>query len=141
MLPWVKALHIIFMVTWFAGLFYLPRLFVYHADTSDDAGQRRFCIMERRLSVLMSIGAALTILFGLWLIILYGGSWFAAQGWLHAKLALVLALIGFHGWCQIHVRRFRRQRNTRSAGHYRLMNEVPSLLLAVIVILAVVKPF
>jgi len=141
MLAWVKAFHIIFMVTWFAGLFYLPRLFVYHTEVTDNSAHQRFCTMEKRLSVLMSIGAALTVLFGIWLIALYGGAWFATSGWLHVKLLLVLALIGYHGWCQIQVKILRTQRSRHSANFYRWMNELPTLLLIGIVILAVVKPF
>ncbi|WP_348766430.1 CopD family protein [uncultured Salinisphaera sp.] len=141
MLLWVKAFHVIFMVTWFAGLFYLPRIFVYHADTTDEIGHDRFCTMEKRLGILMSIGAALTIIFGLWLLAGYGGAWLAANGWMHAKLLLVLGLIGYHGWCQVQVKKFRERRNTGSAGYFRLMNEVPSIFLVVIVILAIVKPF
>lgn len=138
---WIKAFHVVFMVTWFAGLFYLPRLFVYHADTADQLGHDRFCLMERRLSILMSIGAALTVVLGLWLLWLYGAGWLEHNGWMHAKLALVAALIGYHGWCQIQVKRFRERRNRNSAGYFRWMNEVPSLLLIAIVVLAVVKPF
>jgi putative membrane protein len=141
MLLWVKAFHVIFMVTWFAGLFYLPRIFVYHADTTDEIGHDRFCTMEKRLGILMSIGAALTIIFGLWLLAGYGGAWLAANGWMHAKLLFVLGLIGYHGWCQVQVKKFRERRNTGSAGYFRLMNEVPSIFLVVIVILAIVKPF
>lgn len=141
MLAWVKAFHIIFMVTWFAGLFYLPRLFVYHTEVTDDTGHQRFCTMEKRLSILMSIGATLTIVFGIWLITLYGGAWFAASGWLHAKLLLVLGLIGYHGWCQIQVKKFRERRDQHNAKFFRWMNEVPTLLLVAIVILAVVQPF
>lgn len=138
---WILAFHIMFMVTWFAGLFYLPRLFVYHADATDAIGRERFCVMEKRLSVLMSIGAGLTILFGAWLLWLHGGAWLAASGWMHVKLLLVLALVGYHGWCQVQVKRFRDDRATGSSRYYRLMNEVPALLLVGIVLLAVVKPF
>lgn len=138
---WILAFHIIFMVTWFAGLFYLPRLFVYHAETKDAPGHERFCIMEKRLAVLMSIGAALTILLGGWLIGVRGSAWFMASGWMHVKLLLVLGLIGYHGWCQIQVKRFREKRASDNSRYYRLMNEVPSLFLVAIVILAVVKPF
>lgn len=137
---WVKAFHIVFMVTWFAGLFYLPRLFVYHADANDGISHDRFCIMERRLSKLMSIGAALTLLFGLWL--LFG--WFGSaitQGWMHGKLAIVIALIGYHGWCQVQVKKFRERRASGSAKYYRLMNEIPAFALIGAVILVVVKPF
>lgn len=138
---WIKAFHIVFMVTWFAGLFYLPRLFVYHADTHDDLGYDRFCLMERRLSILMSIGAGLTIVFGVWLLWLLGGDWLTVSGWMHVKLALVAGLIGYHGWCQIQVKRFRERRNRNGSDYFRWMNEMPSILLIAIVILAVVKPF
>lgn len=135
---WIKAFHIVFMVTWFAGLFYLPRLFVYHAETQDQISHDRFCIMEKRLSIIMSIGAALTIALGLWLL---SGYSLAGQGWIHAKLLLVVGLIGYHGWCQVQVKKFRQKRATGSSKYYRLMNEVPALALIAIVVLAVVKPF
>ncbi|MDN5937580.1 MAG: CopD family protein [Salinisphaera sp.] len=138
---WIKAFHIIFMVTWFAGLFYLPRLFVYHADVGEGAEHERFCTMERRLSILMSIAAALTIAFGLWLLWLYGLTWLSANAWMHAKLLLVILLIGYHGWCQVQVKRLRERRSHASAHYYRVMNEVPGVLLVLIVVLAVVKPF
>lgn len=135
---WLKAFHIIFMVTWFAGLFYLPRLFVYHADAQDVAGRQRFVTMERRLFILMSIGAAGTIAFGLALLF---GWWLPMPGWLHAKLALVVLLILYHILCWKFLRDFRTGKNHRSARFYRLFNEVPSVLLIAIVILVVVKPF
>lgn len=135
---WIKAFHIIFMVTWFAGLFYLPRLFVYHAETTDAISHDRFCLMEKRLSIIMSLGAALTILFGFWLLSYWS---LAGNDWLHAKLALVLGLVGYHGWCQVQVKKFREKRATGSSKYYRLMNEVPALALIAIVILAIVKPF
>lgn len=138
---WIKAFHIVFMVTWFAGLFYLPRLFVYHADTTDDTGYRRFCLMERRLSALMGIGALLTLALGLWLLWGYGSDWLAANGWMHAKLALVAGLVGYHGWCQIQVKRFRERRNRHGSRYFRWMNELPGLFLIGIVVLAVVRPF
>lgn len=137
---WVKAFHIIFMVTWFAGLFYLPRLFVYHADTNDQVSLDRFAIMERRLSVMMSIGAAGTLVFGLWLLFGYMPD-VMKNGWMHAKLLLVLALIGYHGYCQVCVKKLREGRNTHSSKFYRLFNEVPALALTGIVILVVVRPF
>lgn len=143
MLVWAKTFHIIFMVTWFAGLFYLPRLFVYHTQVAADetAGHQRFCTMERRLSILMSIGAALTIIFGAWTMWLYGAAWIAAATWLHAKLLLVIGLIGFHGWCQVQVKRFRQQRNTHSTNFFRKINELPTVFLVLIVILVEVQPF
>src|SRR3982751_5144668 len=94
---WVKSLHIVFMVTWFAGLFYLPRLFVYHAQTSDAVSLSRFVVMERRLFVMMTIGGVLTAIFGISMLIAAPG--FLYGGWLHAKLALVAVLIGYHFWC------------------------------------------
>jgi len=136
---WIKALHVTAMVTWFAGLFYLPRLFVYHADTADEAGNARFKIMERRLYVLMSIGGTATGVFGLWMIILYPG--YLGMHWLQLKLALVAILIGYHLFCHRLTLDFRFDRNRRSSKWFRAFNEVPSLLLLGIVILAVAKPF
>lgn len=134
---WVKALHVIFMVTWFAGLFYLPRLFVYHAMASDAASIQRFKIMERKLYWgIMTPGAVLTIVFGIWLMA-YG----ASGGWLHAKLFLVLVLILFHVFCGFLLAEFKHDRNRRSHVFYRWLNEVPTVLLFAIVILVVVKPF
>lgn len=138
---WVKALHLIFMVTWFAGLFYLPRLFVYHADCEDDAGRRRFCVMERRLAMLMNLGGALTLLFGFWLLFAWWWPIPPGHGWLHLKLALVALLAAYHVWCLVLVSRFRDGRNTQSSAWYRWFNEVPSVLLVAIVLLAVLKPF
>jgi len=135
---WVKALHIVFMVTWFAGLFYLPRLFVYHADTQDEAGRTRFKIMERKLYFgIMTPGALLTIAFGMWLWLGYGIS----GGWLHAKLLLVAVLIGYHLWCGKLVADFKFDRNRHSHVWYRWFNEFPVLILMAVVILVVVKPF
>jgi protoporphyrinogen IX oxidase len=136
---WVKALHIVFMVTWFAGLFYLPRLFVYHAQAQDRASIERFKVMERRLFWgIMTPGAALTLVFGLWLWL----GWFrGAGGWLHAKLALVVVLVLYHVWCWRLVRAFAVDANAKSARWYRWFNEVPTLVLFATVILVVVKPF
>lgn len=135
---WIKALHIIFMVTWFAGLFYLPRLFVYHADVTDDAGHQRFVLMERRLFMLMSIGMTGTVLCGLWL---WMGYWPVQTGWLLAKFALALLLVGYHHWLIVPMKRFRNRANTRSARFYRLINEVPTLFLVAMILLVVLKPF
>ena len=135
---WIKAFHIIVMVTWFAGLFYLPRLFVYHAITSDEAGVARFKVMERKLYFgIMTPGAVLTISFGLWLWLGYGIS----GGWMHAKLLLVSVLIGYHLWCGKLVADFKRDRNRHSHVWYRWFNEFPVLILVAVVILVVVKPF
>ena len=137
---WIKSLHIIFMVTWFAGLFYLPRLFVYHAMAEDRPGIERFKVMERKLYFgIMAPGAVLAIAFGLWLWL----GWFrgALGAWFHAKLALVTLLTGYHLWCGRLLANFRNDRNTRSHIWLRWFNEVPVLLLFAIVFLVVVKPF
>ena len=135
---WVKALHVVFMVTWFAGLFYLPRLFVYHAMTNERAGAERFKVMERRLYFgIMAPGAILTIVFGLWLWLGFGRT----GGWLHAKLVLVAILVAYHLYCGKLLGDFKRDANRHSHVWYRWFNELPVLLLLGIVILAVVQPF
>ena len=134
---WIKSLHIIFAVAWFAGLFYLPRLFVYHAECDDAAGRARFAVMERRLyrSIMLPAMAG-TLLFGGGLLFYgYGG------GWLGAKILLVMILVVYHLICGKFAHDFRLGQNRRSAYFYRWWNEVPTLLLIGIVILAVVKPF
>ena len=138
---WIKALHIIFMVTWFAGLFYLPRLFVYHADCRDEAGHQRFLVMERKLFAIMTIGAVLTAVFGTWLLVAYAWAAWQHSGWLITKLVLVALLIAYHGYCLCIMRDFRAGTNRRSHVYYRWFNEAPALLLIAIVLLAVVKPF
>ena len=135
---WVKALHIIFMVTWFAGLFYLPRLFVYHAMTDDRLSHERFIVMERKLYWgIMTPGGVLTILFGLWLWL----AWGFTGGWLHAKVALTALLVAYHVWCGRLMLDFRAGRNRRSHVWFRWFNEAPTLVLFAVVILVVVKPF
>ena len=136
---WLKAFHIIFVVTWFAGLFYLPRLFVYHAVTTDTVSLERFAVMERRLFSIMTLGASLAVAFGLSMIIAAPG--YLHFGWLHVKLTFVAALIGYHVWCRVLMADLHAGRNTRSQRWFRLFNEWPALLLIGIVILAVVKPF
>jgi len=136
---WLKAFHVIFVVTWFAGLFYLPRLFVYHAAASDAAGIERFKIMERKLFVMMTIGAVLSLAFGV--ATLLQVPVFLKAGWMHAKLTLVVALLGYHFWCYRLLRDFRADRNRHTERWYRGFNEVPTLFLFGIVILVVVKPF
>ncbi len=138
-MAWVKAWHVIFMVTWFAGLFYLPRLFVYHASTTDSPGVARFIIMERRLFVIMTIGAVMTVAFGLWLLMLSPA--LLDTGWMRAKLALVALLAAFHVWLWRLMRDFAAGRNAHSERWYRAINEVPSFALIAIVLLAVAKPF
>lgn len=135
---WIKAFHIVFMVTWFAGLFYLPRLFVYHATADDSVSRERFKIMERKLFYgIMTPGAVLTIAFGLWLMLGYGFK----GGWLHAKLALVALLVGYHIYCGKLLLDFKHDRNRHGHVYYRWLNEAPVLVLVAIVILVVVKPF
>lgn len=134
---WLKAFHVVFVVTWFAGLFYLPRLFVYHVATTEPEGRARFELMERRLFAIMTIGAAGTVLFGVAMIV--AAPAYLGFAWLRVKLLLVAALIGYHHWC----RRLMRQLagdSGRSQRWYRFFNEVPGLLLIAIVVLAVVKP-
>ena len=141
---WLKAFHIIFVVTWFAGLFYLPRLFVYHAMEKDEATSERFKIMERRLLMITHIGGALAIAFGLSLIawwVTHSSGYMKANGWLHTKLLLVFFLVVYHFYCAVIVKRFAAGLNRRSDRWYRWFNEVPVLFLFGIVILAVVKPW
>ena len=134
----VKSLHIVFVVTWFAGLFYLPRLFVYHAMAKDEISLERFKVMERKLYYgIMTPGAALSVIFGLWLWL----GWGITGGWLHAKLALVVLLLGYHVWCGRLMKDFRYNRNARSHVWFRWFNEAPTVLLLAIVLLVVVKPF
>ena len=138
---WIKSLHIITMVTWMAGIFYLPRLFVYHAQANvqgDAAGDARFKIMERKLFWgIMTPGAILTLVFGCWLWFGYGIS----GKWLMWKLVFVLFLIGFHVWCLLQMRLFATGKNTRTERYFRALNELPVFALFAIVILVVVKPF
>ena len=136
---WVKALHIVFVVTWFAGLFYLPRLFVYHALAEDPVSHERFKVMERKLyRGIMTPSAVLALALGLWLWL----GWFRGAGsWLHAKLALVALLVGYHLWCGRLLREFAAGRNAHSHVWYRWFNEAPVLILLGTVILVVVKPF
>jgi putative membrane protein len=135
---WLKAFHVVFVVTWFAGLFYLPRLFVYHVATADAPGRARFIVMERRLFFMMSLGALLAVLFGIAMISAAPG--YLGLGWLRAKLLLVAALVGYHAWCYQLLLALRAGRNTHSQRWFRLFNELPTLLLIAIVVLAVVKP-
>ena len=138
---WLKAFHIVSIVCWFAGLFYLPRLFVYHAQSQDAVSQERFSLMERKLYKGIMLPAMIaTLIFGGWLISLNPSGYFS-QGWMHVKLTLVILLIGYHHMCGAQVKSFARGENTRSHVFYRWFNEVPVLFLLAIVILVVVKPF
>jgi putative membrane protein len=135
---WVKAGHIIFMVTWFAGMFYLPRLFVYHAMSDDQISHERFKIMERKLYYgIMTPGGILTIIFGLWLWLGYGIS----GGWLYTKIAIVIALVFYHIYCGKLLLDFKYNRNRHSHIYYRWFNEAPVIALIAIIILVEVKPF
>lgn len=136
-MPWIKALHIIFVTSWFAGLFYLPRLFVNHAMVTDAATLGRLSLMEHKLYRFMLPLAVLALVFGLWLWLGYG----ITGAWLHAKLVLVAGLIAYHAYCGKLMRDFKSGKNAHSHIWYRWFNEVPVLLLFVIVILVVVKPF
>ena len=136
---WLKALHVIAVVTWFAGLFYLPRLYVYHAQATDLISTQRFEIMERRLFAIMTIGAVASVVFGGLMLLESPG--YLQMLWLKVKLLFVASLIGYHAYCYKLMRDLAAQRNTRSAKWLRVFNELPALLLIVIVILAVVKPF
>lgn len=135
---WLKAFHIVFVVSWFAGLFYLPRLFVYHASAADAVSLERFVLMEGRLFAIMTVGAVLAIACGASMVL-----WepqYLEFGWLRAKLVLVAALIGYHIWCYRLMSELRLSRARHSQRWYRLFNEVPGVLLIAIVLLAVVKP-
>ena len=136
---WVKSLHIVFLVSWFAGLFYLPRLFVYHAMATDAIGIERFKVMERKLYYgIMAPSAVLTIVSGMWLWLGYG----VTGGWLYAKLALVAILVAHHLWLGKLMRDFRADRNRHGEVFYRWINEIPALpILVAIVLLVVFKPF
>ncbi len=134
---WIKAFHIVFMVTWFAGLFYLPRLFVYHALCEDNLGHARFVVMERKLFIIMTVGAVLTTIFGVILISNYQ----TMPLWLQIKLGLVALLIAYHLLCFKIMKTFKQQENSHSHVFYRWFNEAPVLLLIGIVLLAVVKPY
>jgi putative membrane protein len=135
----VKSLHIVFMVTWFAGLFYLPRLFVYHAQADDRISLERFKVMERKLFWgITTPGGVLTVAFGLWLWL----GWFQGAGlWLYVKLALVAALVVYHAWCGKLMLDFRNERSTRGHVWYRWFNEAPTVLLVAVVLLVVLKPW
>jgi putative membrane protein len=136
---WLKGFHVIAVVTWFAGLFYLPRLYVYHAEAEDPISIQRFRVMERRLFALMSIGAVASV--GLGTAMLVAAPIYLTMDWLRIKLLLVLLVIAYHLFCYKLMRDFAENRNGHSAKWYRGFNEIPSLLLIAIVLLAVVKPF
>ncbi len=135
---WLKGLHIVFMVTWFAGLFYLPRLFIYHATAADSASRERFSSMEIRLFVIMTIGAALTALFGAWMLVI--NTALLEMAWLHAKLILLAGLVIYHYRCYHWIVKLRTDTPVQNTTWLRWFNEVPTIFLLAIVLLAVVKP-
>jgi len=138
---WIKALHVFFMVAWFAGIFYLPRLFVNHAETNSVDIAQHLKGMEKRLLYFITPFAMLTVLLGLVLIYIYGYAWFIAATWLHIKLTLVILLLIYHGYCFKLVNDFEQDNNTRSGKFYRIFNELPVLIQLAVIILAYVKPF
>lgn len=138
---WLLAFHVIFMVTWFAGLFYLPRLFVYHALSDDQVSVERFKLMERKLFWgITTPGGVLTLALGLWMLVAHW-SIYANEAWMHAKLALVAVLIAYHVYCGKLLLDFKRDRNRHGHVFYRWLNEFPVLILVAVVVLVIVKPF
>lgn len=138
--PWVKAFHVIAVIAWMAGMLYLPRLFVYHADTPVGSAQSEtFKVMEGRLlNVITSPAMIVAWVLGIWLV-WQSGYW--AAPWFHAKFTCVLLLSGVHGYLSAATRAFREDRNTKSARHWRIINEIPTVLMIIIVIMVIVKPF
>ena len=139
---WLKALHLIAMVTWFAGLFYLPRLFVYHAMSDDTISRERFKLMERKLYWgITTPGMILTLIFGIWMLIDYAWASYGHSGWLHANIALLFGLVLYHVQCGRWLKLFKEDRNNHGHVYYRWMNEIPVFFLIGIILLAVLKPF
>ena len=136
---WLKALHITFMVTWFAGLFYLPRLFIYHAEADDLPGRKRFSLMEKRLYGIMSLGAVLTAMSGLALLLMNPD--LLLRTWFQAKLLLLVAMVAYHLHCRRWIRRLESTAATEPTRGLRWFNEIPVIFLLGIVFLAVLKPF
>jgi len=138
---WVKAFHVIFMVSWFAGLFYLPRLFVYHASSSDEISNERFKIMERKLFYgIMTPAAIITIVLGFWMLIDYAWQAYSLMLWLQIKLLIVALLIIYHAYCWKLLKLFKEDNNTHSHVYYRWFNEIPVFMLIGSIILVIVKP-
>ena len=138
---WLKAFHLIAIVCWFAGIFYLPRLFVYHAQAEDQVSRERFKIMERKLyRGIMNPSMIITLLLGIWMLT---ANWEAYRqaGWMHAKLTLVFLLVGYHHMCLAYLKKFANDANTKTHTFFRVFNEIPVVLLIAIIILAVVRPF
>ncbi|MDT0582368.1 MULTISPECIES: protoporphyrinogen oxidase HemJ [Alteromonadaceae] len=138
---WLKAFHVFFMIAWMAGIFYLPRLFVYHAESTNQETKDQFKIMERRLWFFVTPFALLTLILGVIIMYLYGSAWLKVSAWLHAKLAIVALFYAYHMYLYRLVKVFAADKNTHSPRFYRFLNEVPVLALLAIVILAILKPF
>ena len=138
---WLKAFHVFFMVAWFAGIFYLPRIFVNHAESNEPLVQQHFKGMERRLLYFITPFAIFTVLLGIAIIIQYGYAWFVAAKWLHIKISLVVLSLIYHGYCFKLVNTFAADKNTRSGKFYRFFNEIPVILMLAIIILVYIKPF
>lgn len=137
---WLKALHVFFMIAWMAGVFYLPRLFVYHAQATDQAVKDQFKIMERRLWFFVTPFAILTLVLGVAMIYLYGSDWFRVSMWIHWKLTLVIFFYAYHFYLYKLLKQFARDENKHSDKFYRVLNEVPVLILLGVVVLAILKP-
>ena len=138
---WIKAIHLIAVICWFAGIFYLPRLFVYHAMAEDQTSKDRFKIMERKLyRGIMNPSMIITIVLGLWMFMANMEA-YKSSGWMHAKLTLVFLLVGYHHMCLAYMKKFAADANTKSDKFFRIFNEVPVFLLVAIVILVIVRPF
>lgn len=141
LLLWYKSLHVFFMVAWMAGLFYLPRLFVYNAESSNAEVKAQLNIMQRRLWFFVTPFAVLTLIFGVLLIVEYGRDWFRLSMWLHAKLVIVVFYYAYHAYLYVLMKKFLSNANTHSPKFYRFLNEAPVLALLAIVVLAIAKPF
>lgn len=142
---WIKAIHVIFVVSWFAGLLYLPRLFVYHTEAVNEVEHKRFCVMEKKLYGISLIAMIGTWIFGIATLLAADAAYskvaYLGMGWLHAKMLLVVVLSGYQGWLKTRVRAFAARKNDKSATFYRIANEVPAVILIAVVILVIVKPF
>lgn len=137
---WLKAFHLIAMVAWYAGLFYLPRLFVYHAQSTDTLSQERFVVMERRLfRGIMTPAMVVTLVLGIAMLVIH--PYWLQAGWMHAKLGLIVLLVIYHHICIVHMKQLAKGTNQRSHVYFRWFNEVPLIPLIGIILLAVIKPF
>ena len=141
MILWLQAFHVIFLVAWFAGLFYLPRLFVYHASCDNEHTSELFKVMEYKLYYYITMPAfVITAFFGLWMMWLYGLDYIMVMTWLQIKLVLVLALIGFHFYCGHLLKQFAQDKNTHPEKFYRIINEFPTVILIAVIILVYLRP-